>query len=434
METLTNLANQGKIAKLKPFKVKPPSKISAFKRCNSTTLQAIRQHFFRQNSMNQDSSKFNNAKVSSFTVPLTLRKRNSNTMEELKRFRLSHRGFRAHLATLTTSLTELTERCKEHPPGEEDIVTLTSLLEQLNRKKEILNGLHEKIAGLTDLKDLEAEIVESEETQSSISRQITQVKRLLSAPTPTSTPNTDPTSTQNKSKEGVIPRDTATQENVIGLPYLNMPTFSGDPLSWEPFWDSFQAAVHSNSSLSAVQKLTYLRSQLHGSAAKVISGLTLTSPSYEHSITLLKDRFGQPHKLVHAHMQALLDLPSPIDTLSSLETFYDAIEGHVRSLSSLGKPVESYGNLLVTVILSKLPAKARKNLVSEHNSGEWTLDALLKAIKQEVRILELETQTSHLHATASLHTGTTNNNGRPHQPEPHKKHPCVFCKGSHTPH
>ena len=173
---------------------------------------------------------------------------------------------------------------------------------------------------------MEAEIVESEETQSSISRQITQVKRLLSAPTPTSTPNTDPNSTQNKSKEEVIPRDTATQENVIRLPYLNMPTFSGDPLSWEPFWDSFQAAVHSNSSLSAVQKLTYLRSQLHGSAAKVISSLTLTSPSYEHLITLLKDRFGQPHKLVHAHMQALLDLPSPIDTLSSLETFYDAIE------------------------------------------------------------------------------------------------------------
>ena len=130
----------------------------------------------------------------------------------------------------------------------------------------------------------------------------------------------------------------------------------------------------------------------------MISGLTLTSPSYEHSITLLKDRFGQPHKLVHAHMQAFLHLPSPTDTLSSLETFYDAIEGHVRSLSSLGKPVESYSDLLVTVILRKLPAKARKNLVREHNSGEWTLDALLKAIKQEVRILELETQNSHLHS------------------------------------
>ena len=72
METLTNLANQGKIAKLKPFKVKPPSKINALKDAIQQHLQAIRQHFFRQNSMNQDSLKFNNAKVSGFTVSQTM--------------------------------------------------------------------------------------------------------------------------------------------------------------------------------------------------------------------------------------------------------------------------------------------------------------------------------------------------------------------------
>ena len=84
------------------------------------------------------------------------------------------------------------------------------------------------------------------------------------------------------------------------------------------------------------------------------------------------------------------------------------------------------------VILSKPPAKTRKILMREHSSDEWNLDALLKAIKQEVRILELETQTNHLHATASFHTSAINNNGRTRQPEPHKKHPCVFCKGPHA--
>ena len=122
-----------------------------------------------------------------------LRKQNSNTIEELKQFRLPHQGFCAHLSTLITSLAELTEWCKEHPPGEKDIVTLTILLEQLDWKKKILNGLDEKIAQLTGEKDLEAEIVVSEETQTSISRQITQVKHLLSAPIPTSAPNTDHT-------------------------------------------------------------------------------------------------------------------------------------------------------------------------------------------------------------------------------------------------
>ena len=29
------------------------------------------------------------------------------------------------------------------------------------------------------------------------------------------------------------------------LPKLTLPVFSGDPLNWQTFWDSFNAAVHS---------------------------------------------------------------------------------------------------------------------------------------------------------------------------------------------
>ena len=36
------------------------------------------------------------------------------------------------------------------------------------------------------------------------------------------------------------------------LPKLSLPTFSGDPLTWQAFWDSFFAAIHSNPSLSRI--------------------------------------------------------------------------------------------------------------------------------------------------------------------------------------
>ena len=36
------------------------------------------------------------------------------------------------------------------------------------------------------------------------------------------------------------------------------PPFSGKPLQWFTFWDSFEAAVHSNSSLGDVQNFSYL--------------------------------------------------------------------------------------------------------------------------------------------------------------------------------
>ena len=43
----------------------------------------------------------------------------------------------------------------------------------------------------------------------------------------------------------------------VQLPRLSIPTFSGDALLGEPFGGSFDVAVHTNTSLTNVQKLIY---------------------------------------------------------------------------------------------------------------------------------------------------------------------------------
>ena len=90
------------------------------------------------------------------------------------------------------------------------------------------------------------------------------------------------------------------------LPKLNLPTFSG---RWFTFWDSFEVAIHSNTSLGGVQKFTYLKAQLMGDALRAVTGFPLTNSNYDQAVTLLRERFGQPNKIINAHMQALLDLP-----------------------------------------------------------------------------------------------------------------------------
>ena len=75
-------------------------------------------------------------------------------------------------------------------------------------------------------------------------------------------------------------------------------------------------------------------------------------------------------------MQALLKLFNPINTLSSLQAFYDSIESHIRGLTSLRKSPESYGPLLTPIVLGKLPNDIRKNLAREHSNMERTLDDL----------------------------------------------------------
>ena len=106
--------------------------------------------------------------------------------------------------------------------------------------------------------------------------------------------------------------------SISRLPKLSLPYFSGDPLMWQTSWDSFSAAVHTNPNLTGVQKFNYLRAQLKGDATRVVAGFPLTDVNYQHSITLLRERFGQPYKLINAHMQALLNLSNVTNSLSSL--------------------------------------------------------------------------------------------------------------------
>ena len=44
------------------------------------------------------------------------------------------------------------------------------------------------------------------------------------------------------------------------LPKISLPSFSGDILLWQFFWDSYESTIHSNVNLTDVQKFTYLKS------------------------------------------------------------------------------------------------------------------------------------------------------------------------------
>jgi len=68
-------------------------------------------------------------------------------------------------------------------------------------------------------------------------------------------------------------------------------------------------------------------------------------------------------------MQALMEIPSPSNSLNSMRTFYDTVETHIRGFSSLGKPEHSYGDLLIPVVIGKLPVEVQRNLAWEHSNS-----------------------------------------------------------------
>ena len=88
------------------------------------------------------------------------------------------------------------------------------------------------------------------------------------------------------------------------------------------------------------------------------------------------------------------------------------MESYIRGLESLGQCQDSFGNLLVPVILEKLPADVKRNITRGHGNNKRQLQDLRQALKRDIGILEsgLPTLIPEIHpATASFFTGTGSN-------------------------
>ena len=391
--------------------------------------------------------------------------------DDLKRLRASRNAYRSHLTKLSQKVDELLD--SSEALNDSQIAALCTSLEKLSRKGETLRELDIKITqAIEDPDEVETEVYEAEEIQDTILERTDQIKRFLKHSEVTAKVTTEPHPLSGNSLPSSSfsatattfipltqpPQDTLpsssshgsvtsqSSHSVSRLPKLSLPTFSGDPLSWQTFWDCFSAAVDSSPVLSGVQKFNYLRAQLQGEAARAVAGFPLTEGNYTHSVDILKERFGQNQTIVNAHMQALMNLPPPKNTVTELRAFYDSIEGHIRSLLSLGTTTESYGAMLIPVTLGKLPAEVRRNLAREQNRSEWTVKNLREALLKEIRILEqgVFTPSSGTHlltdgsqssprmTTFSLYTGAKGDQTRFDRGKSVKKFTCVYCKGTHS--
>ena len=184
----------------------------------------------------------------------------------------------------------------------------------------------------------------------------------------------------------------------VKLPKLTMQPFKGDLTTWTTFWDSYKAAIHDNASLSDIDKFNYLRSLLQGPALDAVSGLTLTATNYKEAVSVLEKRFGNKQQIVAKHMDILLntDPVTSSNNLKGLRQMCDTIESQVRGLNSLGVAADSYGSLLSSVLLNKLPQELRLILSRGVGEDEWKLDRLMALLEEEVQARERATTNSQV--------------------------------------
>ena len=159
----------------------------------------------------------------------------------------------------------------------------------------------------------------------------------------------------------------------LKLPNLNVKHFSGNPLEFQGFLDSFKTAIHENDNIPPTG---------------CISGLNLTVDNYKQALDAIVQCYGKRKLLISIHIDQLLSI-KPILNLydvKKLRKTFDEIESNVRNLKVLNIDPEQYGPVLVSIIMSKLPNKIR---LLTPLSPEWDVEIVINHFQRELESREM---------------------------------------------
>ena len=296
----------------------------------------------------------------------------SEGLVKKKRIRAGHRG----VVTKRVEAAKALLRTDDPDP-----VQVTRFVTILEEKLIVLKRLDGEILELlVDEEAIVAEIEAADEYNQSIHDFLLTMQKVI---TQLSTRVSKPSTGTTKEELGVLSNRQAR------LPKLALPSFDGTLTNWVSFWELYEVAVHSNPELSDVQKFSYLKSLVEGSAKEAIDGLSLSKESYLEAVDILTKRFGNKQKIIDRHMSLLLNTErvSSANNIAALRRLSDNIEANMRALRALGVKPESYGSLLSSVLVQRLPQELRL-IAGRQIRGDWTLPDIMKVVNQELEARE----------------------------------------------
>ena len=254
---------------------------------------------------------------------------------------------------------------------------------------------------------------------------------------PTASPamSSPPASNQNGAQNPPSPAMTSGNQKTarVKLPKLEVRKFSGRLEHWQEFWDCFESAIHLNEGLSDVDKFSYLRGLLLEPARSAIAGFSLTAANYAAAVEPLKKRFGKKVAIQRTLINELFNT-RPVfnngDTVR-LRNLYDFVESKYRALQALQVEEQNYSEIVVPVLLERIPDSIRLTITRGTNYLEWSVQELLAALLTEVELRE---------DNCLNRRGSSDRKRVPVIPTANalfaKKGEvkgCAFCLGNHTP-
>ena len=280
-----------------------------------------------------------------------------------------------HRASATKMVKKTEELLAQEDPNRSQLARIKLSLQE---KLSILKELDAEVVDLVKDEEIASEIEQADTYMEEIYDVIAKMEQLSLKMS---------TTAFAASTSGTPPNREHTNESKVRLPKLTIQPFKGELTTWTTFWDSFEVAIHNNRSLSNIEKFNYLRSLLQGPALDAIAGLTLTDANYNEAVQVLTSRFGNKQLIIDRYMDVLLSVEAVLSdsNLRALRHLYDTVEAQIRGLNSMGVKPETYGALLSSIMLGKLPQEIHLLLSRGMGDGDRKLNDLMKLLLGELQ-------------------------------------------------
>ena len=222
----------------------------------------------------------------------------------------------------------------------------------------------------------------------------------------------------------------------VRLPQLEIPTFDGTARDWLFFKGCYESSIHTNESLSSIDKMRYLQKYVVGEARSVISHVSLSEANYEAAWSLLLRRYDNKKILINQYLAQLINIRSAKEERASeLKAVVDEFKEVLFSLKNLGEC--PWNSMIIFLLCNKLPSETIG--MWEQKLGHSTsipeieqLSDFLEARIQTLMILESkETQSNFSKSSqGSFKLSEQRDKGVVYQVGSNSIN-CAACSGSH---
>ncbi|EFA12768.1 hypothetical protein TcasGA2_TC010296 [Tribolium castaneum] len=147
----------------------------------------------------------------------------------------------------------------------------------------------------------------------------------------------------------------------IKLPQIQLPIFKGGYENWTTFHDLFRKVIYENTSISDVEKMQYLKTDVKDEAARLIQHLQITDGNYQAAWDLLTKRYQNSRLMITKLVDQILDVPQiHHESSQRLKQLHDVVRDCLEAINNLGIDTEPWGPLISRIISRKWDHETNK--------------------------------------------------------------------------